>query len=133
MIRIEEDLTKKAKELGLNISKISENVLKEMVRRIEQPDQSKQSEDCPNNSKYGGREGIRTPVTGSGGLRPILARHRENIFQFFTRPPPPLKQYLSSHLTIVANIFSEFNYISYDSLFLKSMLFSLLLYRIVFP
>ena len=35
MIRIDENLVLKAKEYGLNISKVSENALKEMIRRIE--------------------------------------------------------------------------------------------------
>ena len=37
MIRIDENLIKKAKEYGLNISKISENALKDMIERIERP------------------------------------------------------------------------------------------------
>ena len=34
-IRIEKDLVEKARELGLNISKVSENALKDMIERIE--------------------------------------------------------------------------------------------------
>ena len=37
MIRIDEEIVKKAKNYGLNISKISENSLKELIRRIEAP------------------------------------------------------------------------------------------------
>ena len=53
-IRIDENLVQKAKELGLNISKVSENALKEMIRRIESPSAPKGSKDClenPQNSE----------------------------------------------------------------------------------
>ena len=57
MIRIDADLVQKSKELGLNISKISENALKEMVKRIESPNALKEDTDCPdssqNNNKWG--------------------------------------------------------------------------------
>ena len=36
-IRIEKDLAEKAKKLGLNISKVSENALKDMIEHLEQP------------------------------------------------------------------------------------------------
>ena len=47
MIRIEEDLARKAREYGLNISKVSENALREMLRRLEQPVHPDQRADCP--------------------------------------------------------------------------------------
>ena len=34
-IRIDKDVLKKAKDIGLNISRVSENALREMIRRIE--------------------------------------------------------------------------------------------------
>ena len=37
MYRQNEELVRKAKNYGLNISKISENALKEMIARIERP------------------------------------------------------------------------------------------------
>ena len=37
MIRIDEEVVEKAKDLGLNISKISENALKEYISRLEAP------------------------------------------------------------------------------------------------
>ena len=49
MIRIDANLVQKAKELGLNISKVSENALKEMIRRIESPSAPKEARDCPDN------------------------------------------------------------------------------------
>ena len=41
MIYIEEEVIEKAKELGLNISKVCENCLKDMIRRIEGSNSSK--------------------------------------------------------------------------------------------
>ena len=35
MIYVEEEVVEKAKELGLNISKVCENCLKDMIKRIE--------------------------------------------------------------------------------------------------
>ena len=57
-IRIDENLAQKAKELGLNISKISENALKEMIRRIESPRASKNPIDWPNSSQVVGLPGF---------------------------------------------------------------------------
>ena len=51
MIRIDENLVLKAKEYGLNISKVSENALKEMIRRIEAPVSSKKSGNNPQKSE----------------------------------------------------------------------------------
>jgi hypothetical protein len=61
MIRIDENLVQKAKEIGLNISKVSENALKEIIARIERPISPKELEDCPEN-KSGGAARIRTGV-----------------------------------------------------------------------
>jgi post-segregation antitoxin (ccd killing protein) len=36
-IRIDEDVLRRAKEVGLNISKVSENALKEAIARLEGP------------------------------------------------------------------------------------------------
>ncbi len=36
-LSIDSEIVEKAKELGLNLSKVSENALKEMIRRIESP------------------------------------------------------------------------------------------------
>jgi post-segregation antitoxin (ccd killing protein) len=35
LLYIDSDITQKAKELGLNISKVSENALREVIRRLE--------------------------------------------------------------------------------------------------
>ena len=40
-IRIDEEVFREAKELGLNVSKITENALKEALRRLK-------GDDCPN-------------------------------------------------------------------------------------
>ena len=61
MIRIDENLVQKAKEIGLNISKVSENALKEMIRRIEGPISAKDGEECPE-TESGGAARIRTGV-----------------------------------------------------------------------
>ena len=61
MIRIDGNLVHKAKELGLNISKVSENALKEMIARIERPMSPKELQDCPE-SGVGGAARIRTGV-----------------------------------------------------------------------
>jgi hypothetical protein len=60
-IRIDENLVQKAKEVGLNISKVSENALEETIRRIERPISPKELEDCPE-SGVGGAARIRTGV-----------------------------------------------------------------------
>ena len=67
-IRIDEDLLIKAHELGLNVSKISENALKEMIRRIEGSDNPEKPKDCPNDPEKlesGSPGEIRTLVSGS--------------------------------------------------------------------
>ena len=72
MIRIEEKLWRKAKDYGLNISKVSENALKEMIARIEKPSSREQRENCSNDCSDncpGAAAGIRTRVTGLGGRR----------------------------------------------------------------
>ena len=47
-IRIEEEVFRKAKDLGLNVSKVVENALKDMIRCIER---SEPKMDCENNSQ----------------------------------------------------------------------------------
>ena len=54
-IRIDENLVRKAKELGLNISKVSENALKEMIKRIESHSATKEPKDCPDDNNWWGR------------------------------------------------------------------------------
>ncbi len=46
-LTVDEEVVKKAKELGLNISKMCENCLKEAIRRLETPN-------TVNNSEKGG-------------------------------------------------------------------------------
>ena len=50
-IRIEKDLTEKAKDLGLNISKVSENALKDAIERLEGPKISNSSANSVDNTK----------------------------------------------------------------------------------
>ena len=45
-MRIDEDLLQKAHDLGLNVTKVCENALKEMIARIERPISPKELEDC---------------------------------------------------------------------------------------
>ena len=47
-IRIDQDILRKAKEIGLNLSKISENALKEAIKRLQAPVQQK---NCREGSK----------------------------------------------------------------------------------
>ena len=51
MIRIEDELVEKAREIGLNISKVSENALKDLITRIEGPNRPKDSNNDSNGSK----------------------------------------------------------------------------------
>ena len=79
MIRIDENLVKKAKELGLNISKISENALREIIRKIEGPESSEKPKNCSNNPQnfVSGSPGeIRTPVSGSKARYACPLHHR---------------------------------------------------------
>jgi post-segregation antitoxin (ccd killing protein) len=69
MIRIDQNLVQKAKALGLNISKVSENALKEMIARIERPISPKELEDWPE-SGAGGAARIRTGVPSARGSEP---------------------------------------------------------------
>ena len=58
MVRLNEELVRKAKEYGLNISKVSENALKEMIKRMEAPNDSKEQADCSENSFWCGRRDL---------------------------------------------------------------------------
>ena len=78
-IRIDPQIWRKARELGLNISKISENALKETINRL----QSSNCEEKPflgtaSFSKEGvaGGTGFEPATPSLGGSCPILARHR---------------------------------------------------------
>ena len=51
MIRIERDVIEKAKEIGLNISKVSENALKDMINRIENPNYKNKPKKGSDNSQ----------------------------------------------------------------------------------
>jgi hypothetical protein len=61
-MRIDEDLLQKAHDLGLNVTKVCENALKEMIARIERPISPEKLEDCPANlqNNHGASGGIRT-------------------------------------------------------------------------
>ena len=61
MIRIDEGLAGKARDYGLNISRVSENALREMLRRLEQPVHSGQLEKCSYESCVAGGEGFEPP------------------------------------------------------------------------
>jgi post-segregation antitoxin (ccd killing protein) len=51
MIRIDAELAAKAHDLGLNISKIAENALKEAIKRLEGSDCPNNRENCPTDSE----------------------------------------------------------------------------------
>ena len=57
MIYIEEDVIKKSKDLGLNISKVSENALKEMIRRIENLNIQNDVKNCSESKREGSMVG----------------------------------------------------------------------------
>ena len=52
-VRIDEEVLKKAHDLGLNVSKVCENALKELIRRIESPIPTEKPKDCPKNQVVG--------------------------------------------------------------------------------
>jgi len=49
-IRIDEELLQKAHALGLNVTKVCENALKEMIKRIENPSGRKEAKNPSDNS-----------------------------------------------------------------------------------
>ena len=57
-IRIDGDLVKKAKDLGLNISKVAENALKDMIRRIEGSKSSTSNENKLDKVRWWGRPNL---------------------------------------------------------------------------
>ena len=69
-MRLDEDLVRKAHDLGLNVTKVCENAIKDLINRIENPNWSKDSKNCsddPQNSKRWGR-----PDLNRGPERPRL-------------------------------------------------------------
>ena len=50
-MRLDEDLVKKAHDLGLNVTKICENALKELINRIEIPNSTNNTKNNPKNSE----------------------------------------------------------------------------------
>jgi len=73
---VDEEVLREAKEIGLNISKIAENALKEAIRRLKAPfDRNGCGLLCFNGGLAGG-VGFEPTTSGSGGLR------------FFLRPLP---------------------------------------------
>ena len=81
-IRVDEELLKKAHELGLNVSRIAENALREIIRKIEGPESSEKPRNCSNNPQnfVNGSPGeIRTPVSGSKARYACPLHHRASI------------------------------------------------------
>ena len=64
---IEEEIAKKAKEIGLNISQFCENALKEAIRRLEGSNCRSTAEGCPEQQDWWGR-----PDLNRGPERPRL-------------------------------------------------------------
>ena len=52
-VRIDEEVLKKAHDLGLNVSKVCENALKELIRRIESPIPTEKPKNSPKNQVVG--------------------------------------------------------------------------------
>ena len=80
-ITIEENIVWKAKDLGLNISKISENALKDYIRRLESPNPS-------NNTTKGG--------IGTAGSDRVVARERFELSS--TGPEPAMLDHYTTGL-----------------------------------
>ena len=88
-VYLDKEIVEESKLSVLNLSRIMENTLSQTLRTGQVPSvstwsginnvvngiDSKPAYLAENTLFIGGRGGIRTPVTGSGGLRPILARH----------------------------------------------------------
>ena len=72
-IYIDEDVAKEAKEIGLNISKLCENCLKEAIRRLETPS----SQTVTNGGLVDARSASHPHVEGRGrDLNPGARLHR---------------------------------------------------------
>ena len=66
MIRIDAKMAEKAKDLGLNISKVSENALKDIIERIEGSKSTNGSENKLSKLKWWGRPDLnRSPESPS--------------------------------------------------------------------
>ena len=65
-LTMDRKVVEKAKKIGLNISKVSENALKELIRRIESPNAQKNAQD----KDVAGPRGFEPRVSGSAGQRP---------------------------------------------------------------
>ena len=75
-IRVEKDVLRTAKELGLNVSKVSEKALKESIRRLQTPVQRTESnrgrlrcEAHPDQPNVAGPLGFEPRISGSAGQR----------------------------------------------------------------
>jgi len=68
-MRIDEELLQKAHDLGLNVTKVCENALKEMIARIERPISQNNPKDCAETA-IGGAARIRTGVPSARGSEP---------------------------------------------------------------
>ena len=71
VIYLNPEIVKEAKELGLNISKISENALKEAIRRL----RGGNLQDNHNSGDEAGPEGFEPSTIGSEGRRASILRH----------------------------------------------------------
>ncbi len=80
-IRVDEDVFREAKELGLNISKVSENALREAVRKLKGENcRSIRNSRSISSMKKAGPPGFEPGTSGSGGRRPIQARPRAPLY-----------------------------------------------------
>ena len=89
MIRIDAELVRKAKEYGLNISKVSENALKEMIRRLESPIAPKEPIDCPDDSQNNGLVARGRFELPSAGPKPTMLVHYTRRSLTVASAPPP--------------------------------------------
>lgn len=68
-IRVDEDVLREAKELGLNVSKISENALKEAIRRLK----GENSQNILNSQLSDDFSSEKNVVTGPPGFEPGIS------------------------------------------------------------
>ena len=104
-IRIDEELLRKAHELGLNVSKVCENALKEAVRRLEGSEPSESSKKCFNHSQNTMVDGAGFEPATSAMPTPrsfqadLPARQTFNFIAFIRKPISVLLSYSLNFFT----------------------------------
>jgi len=84
-IRIDEDVLERAKELGLNISKIAENALREAIKRLKGEYLNNDPEANSVDETNAGPRGLEPPTSGSEGRRSVLAELRALVYTVYSK------------------------------------------------